>query len=110
MKKDDLLRFCRYYRGENKCPAPVIEKSESMIFQFWEAEQMYVNNSDSEFEKEVVAQYLEAGLASANLDLPLFLSACLFAVFKKGSENDLKLTAAYYIKNFLPAYLGFTSK
>lgn len=107
MTRDELMFFCRYYKGEDDFPKTLENKS-PMAFLFWEAEKMYVERTDTSFESEAVQQYLDAGLAGANLDLPLFLSACLFALFRKGSDHDLLTTAAYYMKNCLPAYLGST--
>ena len=109
MKKEDLLKFCRYYHGEKSFPQSLEQKSPK-AFLFWEAEQMYVESTGTDIESESVKQYLSAGLASANQSLPIFLLASLFVVFNKGSENDLRISAAYFVRDFLPDYLGATSK
>lgn len=103
----DKKKNCKFYKGEDDFPV-ALEKASPMAFLFWEAEKAYAECTDKAYEADAVQQYLDAGLASANLDLPLFLSACLFAVFYKSSDNDLPTTAAYYVKNCLPAYLGST--
>lgn len=109
MSKEELLKYCRYYHGEKTFPQ-ALERESSKVFFFWEAEQMFVEKTGTKIELEVVTQYLNAGLASANHSLPLFLLASLFAVFNKGSENDLRVTAAYFVKNFLSDYLDAPSK
>lgn len=109
MNKDELLKYCRYYHGEKQFPQSLECKSPK-AFCYWEAEQMFVETTGTEMESEVVRQYLNAGLASANHSLPLFLLASLFAVFNKSSENDLRVSAAYFVKNFLPGYFDSTSK
>ena len=109
MSKDSLLKLCRYYHGEKLFPQSLEAKSPK-AFLFWEAEQMLVECTGTEIESEAVKQYLNAGLASANHSLPIFLLASLFAVFNKGSENDLRVSAAYFVKNFLPDYFDSTSK
>lgn len=105
--KNDLLQFCRYYKGEKEFPSS-LSRTSDMAFLFWEAEQKYVENDDVDFEANVVQQYFDAGLAGAALDLPLFLSACLFVVYNKHSDCDLYVSAAYFVRDFLPAYLGLT--
>lgn len=107
--KKDLLKHCRYYNGNDNFSEDLLKKSDK-AFLFWEAEKMFVELSDTDYEKEAINQYLIAGLSGANIDLPLFLCACLFAVFSKSSDNDLMLSAAYFIKNFLSDYTASTKK
>lgn len=107
MKEKDLLKQCRYFDGNNIFSDELLKKSDK-AFLFWEAEQMFVEQTDTEIEKEAVKQYLAAGLAGANLELPLFLCASLFSIFNKSSDNDLISSAAYFQKYFLPDYIAST--
>lgn len=107
MKKEERIKNCKYYKGEKEFPQSLLDNSKK-AYLFWSAEKMYVENTDVNIEAEIVQQYLDVGLASANLDLPLFLSACLFSFYNRYSDNDPLVSAAYYVKLVLPDYLGST--
>lgn len=110
MDKQELLKYCHYYKGEEHFPEELFDVH-TTVFLFWEAEMAFVKSSGTQKELEVRDTYLRAGLASANYDLPLSLLAWLFALYLKGNDNpDLGLCGVYFVKNFLASYIDSISK
>lgn len=70
----DLLKYCRYYRGEKKCP----NKAD---FLFWDYERIWAENliSDDTFHEQL-RNYVQSGLAEFQRDdgVPLSLKVFLF--------------------------------
>lgn len=101
------IDLCRFYNGEDSFPQSLEYKS-PLAFLFWEAESLFANRQDSDFEQESIKQYFDAGLDYNNKTLPLPLLAALFAVFYKGSDCGLHQSAVYFERNFAPLYLNLS--
>lgn len=101
----DLLNFCKFYKGEDRVPRNLVERSDFSFF-FWEAEKKYVDAHETAEEKELIDTYVDLGLANANEDLPMSLCASLFSIFCKGADNDPLDLAKYFQQMFLQDYLA----
>ena len=80
-RREDLIPFCRYYKGEKECPKDTNEN-------FWEYEKKWVELSENPKEgsdnfntvSNWIDDYLRAGLGSfdRNDGVPVTLKALLF--------------------------------
>ena len=83
----ELLQFCRYYKGEDKSP-----KAHSGL---WEYEKAWLELNGSQEGKELLADYIDeysrAGLSQfeAQDDTPASLKALLFYRFCYGSSGSM---------------------
>lgn len=77
MEKDDLIKSCRYYKGEEACPFQ--EQNKSMLW-FYERAWVYDTLNDSKSLSITTDEYKSLGLESfEDLDgIPLSLKASLF--------------------------------
>ena len=108
MVKNELIKKCKFYRGEETFPS---EMSNTMYaFLFWEAEWAYVTYYNTQEEENAIKAYLEAGLGGANLEITTPLLAWLFAIYCKGADIDITTAAVYFRKRVLPAYVASTSR
>lgn len=86
MKEKELLKFCRYYNGEED--SPFEEQNKSML---WFYERVWVfemlNNSDNLL--GCIDKYIRLGLGLFEQfdDIPLSLKALLFNRYAKGSQS-----------------------
>lgn len=94
MNKDELLTYCRYYKGENECPNGV-------NFALWEAEQMYVTEC-AKASSQIIDDALK-NLHRFNLawvgdgdGFPLEVIALLFAIYDRNSDNPPHINANYF--------------
>lgn len=83
----ELLQFCRYYKGENK--------SHKAHPELWEYERKWLELNGSQEGKELLADYIDeysrAGLSQfeAQDDTPASLKALLFYRFCYGSSGSM---------------------
>lgn len=106
MSMNDLIKYCRYYKGEKECPESINEKGKSNI---WFYEQIWVEREDLRDENEYnTLEYIRAGLKDFNVDdgSPLTLKALLFNRHTHwcggyGLESDTKNFKEWYINNYL---------
>ena len=77
MDKQDLLKFCRYYKGEKENPHP--DGNDAL---FWGYESKWVDEmvKDTDFLSECITDYIGIGLSDFDKtdDTPLSLKALLF--------------------------------
>lgn len=92
MKDNYLLRFCRYFKGEDSNPFP----PQTLRYWIWEFEKQYVNESAetrqlSPFLQDALTRYRRAGLSEFEKadGVPVFLKAVLYMLFLKGNELPL---------------------
>ncbi len=68
MKKEELIKFCKYYKGEDQCPYDYPDIKHS----FWSIERNFVRISQNDYrfesEKNAVLRYIELH-SDANNDL-----------------------------------------
>lgn len=86
MDKKDLLKFCRYYKGEDDCPFK--EQNKSMLW-FYERAWIFDMLSDSENLSACIDEYIRLGLGLFEQfdDVPLSLKALLFNRCAKTSQS-----------------------
>lgn len=100
MKKEDLLKFCRYFRGENRNPFTK-DETHAML---WEYERTWVSDSlkGGDF-SDYLSEYLAVGLQDFSKfdDTPVTLKAMLFNRYAK---------SAYTIQDAVPGFKEFYQK
>lgn len=87
MKKEELLRFCRYYHGEDEPPKKINHQEQA----FWYTERHWVSMMASEASfGDLLSRYIDAGLTHFNEkdDTPVTLKALLFNRFEQWNESD----------------------
>ena len=76
----ELLKYCRYYKGEKECPYEGIE-----LYRFWNYERVWVERMlDRTYEfRDELHEYITAGLVDFEKydDTPMTLKALLFNRF-----------------------------
>lgn len=87
MKREDLIKKCRYYKGELACPESLVKSGHSQI---WLYESFWVDFSFNQ--TEIIDNYVEEYNAlpelatfSADDETPLPLKALLFDRYAEGS-------------------------
>lgn len=113
MKREEAIKLCRYYHGENECPKRVIEQTRG--FMFWLAERMWVESEDV-VDKDMLTlavnceltdeQMLLNGVSSKLVDIPFNLRCHLFARYCHNSDIDPQTLASNFVKNVLDEYLS----
>lgn len=109
MNKTELLKYCRYYKGENEPP----KGQPWYIFFFWSAECAAVrSSSDPDYnEDEDLDYFVKLGDPGAGYHVPRIIRNYLYFEFCKGSdaapwdESHLKR----FSERIMPAYMGLTS-
>lgn len=89
MDKKDLMKFCKYYRGESKNPFKV-----SAAYHVWVAEkdwvdEMLLENVVTEKQSMELNHYLSMGFADFEKfdDTPITLKSKLFTLLEKWNEG-----------------------
>jgi len=91
MKREDLIKVCRYYHGEDECP-----HNDYITAFAWETERAWVydntkeKNEATSMDIDIMTTYIDNGLADFNVDdgVPITLKALLFFRLK-----DMRITA-----------------
>ena len=102
MKKDDLLKSCRYYKGEERCPA---EFERSIKNTLWAIESDWVAEcllgEVTTVLDEAYSDYIRAGLGLFQMadDTPLSLKAFIFYRLRD-SYVDAESFKTLYIENY----------
>ncbi len=97
MKREDLLKYCRYYKGEKDCPKNVNRA-------LWGLEMVWVRETlaeNTEFLDNVLTEYLRLGLENFSIfdKVPITLKAVFLNRFLQ--HND----GMYIAKEFKEAYI-----
>ncbi len=103
---NDLLKHCRYYKGETEAPPEINEEGKAV---FWYYEQLWVEREEFRDENNYNTQeYINFGLQDFNKDdgTPLTLKAILFNRHCHwsggyGIENDIKTFKEWYKSYYL---------
>lgn len=111
MKKEELLKICKYYKGETECPSKFINSRASL---FWESEKLWVEK-EGEAQRSSIILLVECGLSDEHiqlarkpadfLDIPLELRAIMFELLCRYSDIDPKNEALFFLNTVLPEYL-----
>lgn len=99
MEKQDLLKFCRYYKGEKESP---FDGTKNMLWQYeqsWITLTLSHNDDDSNLLSKILEEYILAGLKDFEKfdDTPLTLKAILYNRFEQWNEGG-------YFKDFYHKY------
>lgn len=100
MKKDDLLRFCRYYRGESRNPFT----NDGTRALLWDYERSWVSDNLKEGDfSDYLNDYIAVGLQDFSKydDTPVTLKAVLFNRYAK---------TAYTMQDAVPGFKEFYQK
>ncbi len=91
MGKEDYIKYCRYYNGENYNPFPP-----SLLFWVWEFERKWVeeeilasiNEEATDYLDDLLTRYRRAGLFDfqSGDGIPMSLRASVYALYLKGNE------------------------
>lgn len=103
---NDLIRKCRYFKGEPKCPSYLYEQDKANI---WDYENLWV---ESEYHRDEnndnTREYLHYGLGDFNREdgTPLTLKALLFNRYTHwvggySIEEDIKGFKEWYREHYL---------
>ena len=94
IKKEDLIPFCRYYKGEKEC---TYKEGNSVLFRGWEKKWIVFSLSAYSDEQEdllgtMIDEYVAVGLRKFNqLDgTPVSLKALLFNRYLHHSDLPMK--------------------
>ena len=85
MGKEELLKFCRYYKGENDCPFDDSNMSAIWFYERAWVEDIFYNRYDDKLIDEYVCVGL--GLFSQFDKVPVTLKALLFNRYAKGCQS-----------------------
>lgn len=99
MTKDELIKQCRYYKGQAKCPF-----SHSDIAWFWDMERVYVKN-EGQFYGETELYHNLKGKKYKSI--PYNLLMVMFTAWAK-YETDIKENIEKFYK-LVDLYLDFVS-
>lgn len=92
MEKKDLIKFCKYYKGEEKNPYEGKEQNEAM---FWGYESKWIDFNFTKEGRELLADYItdyvSTGLAMFEMqdDTPASLKALLFNRYCHWSSGSM---------------------
>lgn len=105
MNKNDLLKSCRYYKGESDIPSSL----DGLEVGYWLAESVAVDAVEEGRTGRFVGAWLEAGEPGKDSNLPPVLLSTLFFNFRKGSNNSPAETIKAFVDVYLPRYIASTS-
>jgi len=99
----ELIRQCRYYKGEKKCPRSLDEKGKGM---YWMYEKMWVESEELRDETRA-GEYIRAGLKDFNADdgTHITMKALLFNRYEHWSGNYGNMAEGFK-KWYVESYIG----
>lgn len=108
MKKTELFKHFRFFKGEDECPDSLQDIS---IFAtgYWFDEALAYEVCESEEEASYIESWKRAGAPGADTKLPEVLLSVMFAGYCKGSDMELDICAKNFSSVFLPRYIASTS-
>ena len=99
MNKDELLKFCRYYKGQKT--NPYTDSDKAML---WDYERKWIVDLSNDYDfSDYLSEYISVGLRDFSMfdDGPITLKAVLFNRYAKN---------AYSIKDAVPGFKEFYQK
>lgn len=106
MKSEDLLKQCRYFRGEDEIPETLPDE----YIRFWLAEATAVDALRDGTEDDFLSDYKQLGEPGASSNLPSILLAVLFATYCKGQDVSPEQLAESFAAQFLTDYTASTKR
>lgn len=105
MEKSELLKHCRYYKGENENPYEGKDQNKAML---WFYEWVWINDTlQGHSFNEMLEDYKEYGLEPFNADdgVPMSLKAQLFNRYMHwcggyGKDEDVKGFKRFYSESY----------
>lgn len=102
MKNNELLKYCRYYKGEKDNPFEDKDQNKSML---WFYESIWVNRYATTVLDSTIDEYVHYGLGNFEMHdhIPLSLKALLFNRYAKGSysmQDAVEPFKAFYHKYY----------
>lgn len=99
MDKKDLLKFCRYYKGERP-----LETHDAGTLISWRAERAwFFDMLNEEADGDILPAYIAAGLSDFRKDddIPIYLKAYLFQSFCHYAERtEIAEFKKYYLEYY----------
>lgn len=102
MTREELIKQCRYYKGEEDCPFDGKDQNKAM---FWSYEEKWVQYtlSDKNYLNRCLDEYKRNGLMSFKSDdgVPATLKAILFNRYSYWYEGDSIGFKNFYTKYYM---------
>ena len=94
--KEELIKQCRYYKGEEESPYEGVNQDKDML---WFYESHWVMSGTSE---DMVSDYHRLHISTDNISIPTSLKALLFNRFAKGyqSTQEAKITFPSFLARY----------
>lgn len=105
-KNNNLLQFCRYYKGEDECP---LKDNYQRMFWYYEKDwTQMVESGQTEISETFLNEYVRCGLTDFQFDddTPVTLKATLFNRFCKSSGLPMLENKEPFKKFYLEKYLA----
>ena len=87
--KEELIKQCRYYKGEEESPYEGVDQDKDML---WFYESHWVMSGTSE---DMVSDYHSLHISTDNISIPTSLKALLFNRFAKGYQSTQEAKIAF---------------
>lgn len=87
--KEELIKQCRYYKGEEESPYEGVDQDKDML---WFYESHWVMSGTSE---DMVSDYHRLHISTDNISIPTSLKALLFNRFAKGYQSTQEAKIAF---------------
>lgn len=105
MNKNELLKFCRFYKGEEDNPFEGIDQNKAMLW-FYERSwfSTWLHKNGQRFD-EMIADYVECGLApfESKDGIPVTLKALLFNRYAQTAQSQRQAVEpfkAFFLKYY----------
>ncbi len=106
MTREELIKQCRYYKGEKECPSQYSGfESKRFSFFFWIAEKTYCNSTDSQRRKSANEFFSQFPLGIKTNILPA-LAGELLGMYSKGRDMTEASNINGFEKTFISSYLN----
>lgn len=100
---EQLLKYCRYYKGEKECPDENIE-----MYRYWNTERVWVERMlDKTYEfRDELHEYITAGLGEFEQfdSIPITLKAMLFNRFGYWFDGTMLESIEPFKKDYIKYY------
>lgn len=100
MKKEELLKYCRYYKGEEE----ITNNQDADIYIIWRAERAWVQDfSNDEITQKTLNEYIAFGLIDFSItdNTPIHLKAFIFQSYCHYIERvDIENFKNFYTKYY----------
>lgn len=121
MTEQDLIHYCRYYKGNDEY-SELHNHHDFLTYYYQCAERNFVHNFNTQKRLDDINSFFsgfefsENDINSLPNDVPLYLYVCLFFTYLHIAEHsaygmlDYKAEKQRFMSDFFPGYLGVTYK